>query len=226
MKYAKLLVAMLAIVAIAWLGVGFAYQSSYESDNNGLEGRFVTINQGGTGSAVLDYVQYYDTIIADEEVFYYVPMDAGEDLIKLNDSAYAITISETGSDGTYNFGVDCELPSLFTGSTPQARDWCQFVFKLTKGEDVYYGFTTLSDLTAGREFQFYAAEEDEDDSTAHSEQVAGIVAGSYSLDLFLKMPKRATTIGYITGIAVDKTNFVDEFHLENFTIRFTVVSCP
>ncbi len=223
MRYAKLIIAILAIVAIAWLGVGFAFQSSYESQDNDLDGRFVTINEGGTGSAVLNYVQYYDTVIADESTLYYLPMVNGTDLVKLNDSSYNVTISDGGYNGSYNLVITSELPTLFTQSVKNANGWCQFVFKLTKNANVYYGFTTLTDLVAGSQYSFYAAENDDDDSTAHADDVAMIPAGTYSLDVYLKTCEPADTVGGITGVQVDKTNFVDRFNLSGFKIKFTAV---
>ncbi len=121
MKYTRLIIGILAIVAIAWIGIGFAFQSSYESENNGIEGRYVTINAGGSGSAVLDYVQYYDTVIADSTTLYYLPMINGTDLIKLNDSPYSVTISDGDTNGTYNLVITSQLPTLFTQSVKNAN---------------------------------------------------------------------------------------------------------
>jgi len=46
------------------------------------------------------------------------------------------------------------------------------------------------------------------------------------LDLYLKTCEAADTVGGITGIQVDKTNFVDQFNLANFKIVFTAVGTP
>ena len=226
MRYSKLIIGILAIVAIAWIGIGFAFQSSYESENNGIEGRYVTINAGGSGSAVLDYVQYYDTVIADSTTLYYLPMTNGTDLIKLNNSPYSVTISDGNTNGTYNLVITSQLPTLFTQSVKNANEWCQFVFKLTKGVNSYYGITTLTELAAGSQYSFYAAEQADNDSTAHADEVASITAGEYTLDLYLKTCEAAGTVGGITGIQVDKTNFVDQFNLANFKIVFTAVGTP
>ena len=226
MRYSKLIIGILAIVAITWIGIGFAFQSSYESENNGIEGRYVTINAGGSGSAVLDYVQYYDTVIADSNTLYYLPMTNGTDLIKLNDSPYGVTIDDGGSNGTYSLVITSQLPTLFTQSVKKANEWCQFVFKLTKGENVYYGFTALTELSAGSQYTFYAAEKNDNDSTAHADSEALITAGTYSLDVYLKTCEPAGTVGDTTGIQVDKANFVNQFNLANFKIVFTAVGTP
>jgi len=224
MKKIMFLGLAIVLVAAGFIGAGFAYQSSYESNDNGLDGQFVTINQGGTGSAVLNYVQEYDTVVSGSDVYYYLPLDAGESSVKLNDSSYNLTITEKKAGGEYRLVAESDMPDLFQTSAKGLASWCQFVFKLTKGENVYYGFTSLSNTNvAGTQYSFYQAEDDDYDEWAHAKDEATIAAGAYSLDVYLVMCVASETVEDITGILVDKTNFVDQFSLDGFKIKFTVL---
>ena len=224
MKKIMFLGLAIVLVAAGFIGAGFAYQSSYESNDNGLDGQFVTINQGGTGSAVLNYVQEYDTVVSGSDVYYYLPLDAGESSVKLNDSPYSLTITEKKAGGSYRLVAESDMPDLFQTSEKGLASWCQFLFKLTKGEDVYYGFTSLSNTNvAGTQYSFYQAEDDDFDEWAHADDEATIAAGAYSLDVYLVMCVESETVEDITGILVDKTNFVDQFDLDGFKIKFTVL---
>jgi len=224
MKKIMFLGLAIVLVAAGFIGAGFAYQSSYESNDNGLDGQFVMINQGGTGSAVLNYVQEYDTVVSGSNVYYYLPLDAGESSVKLNDDPYNLTITEKKVGGSYRLVAESDMPDLFQTSEKGLATWCQFVFKLTKGEDVYYGFTSLSNTNeAGTQYEFYHAEDDVFDEWNHAENAATIAAGAYSLDVYLVMSTASETVEDITGIQVDKENFVDRFSLNGFKIKFTVL---
>ena len=211
------------LIGVSLIGTGYAYQSSYESQSNILEGQYVTLNYGAESSSILNYTQKYDTFVDGTSVTYSVPLPAGEVRQRLTSSPVGITIDESRATDGYRLVVTSDLPSLFASQQRTAENWCQFLFVLTKDGDEYYGLTELENGEARSEYRFYRAVEDDDLPRAHEPGEAVIGPGTYSLDVYLVMNQESSIRNGIAGVPVDKANFVDAFDTEGFSIRFTVL---
>ena len=224
MKRMRIVAVAMILVGISLIGTGYAFQSSYDSTQNDIDGQYVTINQGVSPSAILDYTQSYDTFVSGSTVEYTVPLDAGEIMQKLNSSAFTVKIEEKGTTGSYKLRITSALPSLFAAATKSADSWCQFMFLLNDGTYDYFGLTTLTGTTAGSEYRFYKSEATFEDPLGHNASEAVFGAGTYTVDVYLVMHEYSETqSGGVDGVPVHKANFVDAFDLSNFTIRFTVI---
>ena len=207
---------LLILLLIPVIGFGYAYESSYESNQNALEGRYVVINSDNAGSAILSYTQGYDTTVIGGHVVYRVPMQPGTDLVRLNSSSYGIEITDGNRGGSYALSAEAELPTLFASDTI-GTGWCQFVFELVGGTELdpvkYLATTELgSDNKVGSVYTFRNADD----------TVASIAAGTYQLNIYLQMCSYGSTNANGTGLDVSEDNFVKRFDAQNFKIKLVV----
>ena len=216
------IIAVIALVSL--IGIGFAYQASYTSGNNSIGYDYVKLNEGQTGSAIVAYVQDFDTYTVNGNVIYRLNLNEDEDVIQLNASTMNIVIDDSRTvSNRYNLTVTSEFPEIFedSGRTKQ----CQFVFRLTEtfgDENTYYG---LYDGTED-EFIFYLDEQKLTNTImGEGTTVGSLQSGTYHLDVFLKMYTAATDDVIMgSGVMVDGTRFVSAFDADSFPITFSLRS--
>ena len=223
MNKIRILAIAMLLIGVSLIGTGYAYQSSYESQNNTLEGQYVTLNYGVESSSLMNYTQHYDTFVNGTEVTYSVPLPAGEIRQKLTSTPYEITITENKETTGYRLLITSDLPTLYASSTKSAASWCQFMFVLSKDNVEYYGLTELANGLSKNEYRFYKAIDDDESPIGYEETESLFTAGTYKMDVYLVMHHESTTRDGISGVPVDKTNFVDAFNTPDFTIKFTVL---
>jgi len=211
-----MIAAVLILLAIPAVSIGYAYESSYESNDNALDGRYVVLNSTNAGSAILSYTQGYDTTVIGGNVVYRVPIGSDTDMIRLNSETYDIRITDGGRSGSYVLSAEAPLPTLFASDTV-GTDWCQFVFELVGGTEQdqlrYLARTTLDgDNVAGQIYTFRNA----DDTVAH------IPAGTYGLNIYLQMSSMGSANQQGIGLDVSEDNFVERFKAQNVKIKLVV----
>ena len=223
MKAIRLFAVLMLLVAVAFIGTGYAYQSSYESQSNIIEGQYVTLNYGVESTSILEYTQHYDTFVNGNNVTYSVPLKAGDIRQKLTSQPFEITINENKATEGYRLIITSDLPTLFASKDKDIDSWCQFLFVLTKGDTEYYGLTELVNGVAKSDYRFYKSVESDELPLAHETNEALFGPGTYSLEIYLFMNQESAAHNGIEGVPVDKENFVDKFETNDLTIRFTVL---
>ncbi len=224
MRNMRIIAIALLLIGVSLIGTGYAYQSSYESQSNILQGQYVTLNYGVESTSIMEYTQHYDTFVNGNDVTYSVPLEVGESRQKLTEDPFQITINEknTSTEG-YKLVVTSDLPTLFASTEKSEYYWCQFLFLLTKDKKEYYGLTELENGVAKSQYRFYEPDKDSDFPLDHKSDEATLGPGTYNLDIYLVMYEGASSFNGVSGVPVDKENFVDKFRTDNLTIRFTVI---
>ncbi|MBR6910620.1 MAG: hypothetical protein IKN41_02025 [Candidatus Methanomethylophilaceae archaeon] len=228
MKNIRIIAIAILLIGVSLIGTGYAYQSSYESQSNIIEGQYVTLNEGVVSTSIMQYTQHYDTFVNGIDVTYSVPLEAGESRLKLTEDPFEITIKEKRENtGGYNLVVTSDLPTLFASGEKDSDSWCQFLFVLTdKDNKEYYGLTQLENGVAKSQYRFYEPDTGSDNPLGHKTGEAVLGKGTYKLDIYLVMNAEAVSFNGISGVPVDKELFVDKFETHDLTIRFTVIQCP
>jgi hypothetical protein len=218
-KYYAITAAIL-LVAVAMVGLGYAYQASVTSGSNTISYDYVTLNDGIPSSTMITYKQDYDTYTNNGVVTYRVNTDGATNLIKLNNTPYTLVLEDSRTtSNNYTMTVRASLPTLYEDA--EAEDWCRFVFVLTDSSD---NRSIGKNVKGSNEFTFYVDENRVENSVmGEGTTVATMTEGTYHMDVYLVMCSVGNTVGGMEcGITVDKDNFVDPFRAASFGITFTV----
>jgi len=197
---------LLAVALVSFIGLGFAYQATYESGDNKILNNYVMINDGSSRSVIFEYTQDYDTETDDSGgVTFLMKVDSITDKIDLNTSAYELRLHDSlDDDNRYLLSAVASFPSLF--EDPEKENECTFRFELRDGNTV-----------------LYYAEGDEGTYTfvPATGSATGVLEGTYDLYVCLMMATESDLIdGEGPYIIVDKDEFADKFTTNSLSILF------
>ena len=198
---------LIAVFLVSMIGLGFAYQATYESEENKILNNYVTINEGSSRSMIFEYTQDYDTETDDEgNVLFLMKVDAITDKIELNSTAYELKLSDSlADDNRYALSAVASFPTLFEDS--EKTKGCEFRFELRDGSTLLYHAEEGSSDT----YTFVPA----------TGSATGVLEGTYDLYVCLMMNTESDLIaGEGPYIVVDKDEFADRFTTSNLSILF------
>ena len=198
---------LLILCLISLIGLGFAYQATYESEENKILNNYVTINEGSSRSVIFEYTQEYDTETDDAGgVTFLMKVDTITDKIELNETPYELRLHDSSEDDNrYGLSAIASFPVLFEDS--EKENACIFRFELRNGDDLLY----YAEKGSGSTYTFVPA----------SGSLSGVAEGTYDLYVCLVMSTESDLIdGEGPYIVVDKAEFADKFRNNDLSITF------